>query len=225
MNWHAAAAMWIVAAILVVLALLAQGTPGAPTAQLSGTLNGSQAATYQLTLSAQIYAVLPPANAIQAGTFVYSITQPNGIGNVTTIAQNQVANFAVTGHPSWDLYIVSATVTFTTTAICSGTNCGGTPMSLTVTAQAIENSVLGSQVGPKATIVFSTNSAQQSIPPIGVPSINGWAFAFSVGILGAVALITGGVALVGPKPILIVTGIDLVVLAAILLWLLLIGGW
>lgn len=219
-HW-VAIVLGIFAAILVLSAFTAQGTPAAPTAVLSGTLNPSLSQNYQLTLSTQVYSITPPNSIYMlGGNFVYSIAQPDGKGGTIVLAQAQHAPLTVANQSGF-VYTVQATVSFTTTAICGSAGCQGSVMDLTVTAYAIVNTYWGSFLSPTAYIQFSTNSAYQSIPAQGSPPVDDFLLELIGPLAGAGMLGTAAAGVIGPKQWFIGTGLSALALAVLVLlvWL------
>lgn len=172
-HWGIAVALGAAAAILLLAAFTAQGTPAATTAQLSGPLNAVQSQSLQLTLTTQVLSLQPP-NSIDllGGHFLYSISQTNAQNGLTVIAQSQSVAFNVVSSAG-SSYTVSATVSVSTVASCSGTGCPGVTENLTVTVQAILSTYWGVHAGPTNVIVFSTTptyNTNQGMPAVPVHS-------------------------------------------------------
>lgn len=193
----AGAALVIVGAIFMVFALFwATGAPSAPTAQLSGTINPSQAQSFQLTFTTTAGSTIAPNGVNQLPPdFVYSISETNAQGGTTVVAQSQsvAAKAASAGWPEWTL---TGTVAVSTVALCSS-SCGATVSNITVTVQAFTQG--GGLSSPVSTIVFSSSpvySTAQAPTPAPAPA-SYWEQFLGAGLLG-VGLVMLGVSVIFP---------------------------
>ena len=212
-NVAAAVVLVIGGAIFVLFALAwSTGAPATPTGTISGGITANAAQTLQITFTTQAESTAPPNSIWQLPpSFVYTLTENNGVGGTTVVAQQQHVAAAVSGG-SWPLYTLTATVSVTTVAACSG--CASN-----ITVDVYAQTWGGGLVSPTAHIVFSSNPAFQSIPAQGAPiTLSYWgqflgAMVAGIGIIVvAVAAGTGRV-----HPHVLGPGIGMAVIGALVL--------
>lgn len=160
----------VVSIVLVFVALQAQGVASAPSAQISTTVNPALTQSVQVTFIAKEYSLFSPNPLFQpGGKFVYSAWQTNSKGGENVLAQNQSIASSPTGITG-GVYTLTATVTFSMTAICSGESCIGQPFNLTIDVKQITQTYLAFWESPTSHIVFSNLAQYNSVPPVTTPS-------------------------------------------------------
>ena len=177
----------ILAFALIVFALFwATGAPSSPTATLSGQINPAQAQSLQLTLTSQVDSTIAPNSINQLGqTFVVTVTESNANGGKTTVLQNQHV-VAAAQVSSWPTFNLTATITVSTVAVCSGSSCAGAISNITVTAQALTWG--GGLASPVVTMTFSSNSAYTSVPAVGPVNSNSYLEQFAGPLLMGIGI-------------------------------------
>ena len=215
-----AAILLIVTVGLVVFAFgWAQGTPSAVSGSSSVTLSPTTSQTVPVTLTFQAYSIQSPNSVWQEGSkILYSAWESTSSGKVSVLAQNQTISPAVVSSNGW-LYTLSATVTFSTTALCgAGTlGCNGV-MNLTVQAQAQVTTPFAVLQGATSTIVLSSSQAYQMNPSSAAqtasPNTMYFQLGFPITVVAAADLIVISAVFVR-HPAIFIAGAGLVVLAVV----------
>lgn len=159
-----------IAAILVFLAMLASGPPGAPTATISATPNPSAQTTYSVTVTYQENSLVTPSffgwNG-QALVVTAWWTSPNGVRNTVEQSEHMVAS-VLSSHGT--TYTIGSTFSFTIGAQCT-TTCATTVLNVTVVAYGINptGNLWSSATGPNSTTVFSNVPAYNAVPAAAPP--------------------------------------------------------
>lgn len=214
-NWIVAAVVIVVSLALAGLAATAEGAPSAPSASLAGTMNPALTQTLQVTLSTQVYSTASPNSVLfPPPSFLYSASATNSQGGQAVLASN-VHVTATVSNSSGSLYTLTASVSFTVAAICSGATCPGTPENLTITVSASTTTYLGTQFSPTSKIVFSDISAYQSVPKLMAPNSASFTLAILAPVTGILATVLFGIYAVRPNVWFLLPGvISLLVLAS-----------
>jgi hypothetical protein len=165
----------VLLAVLMVIVVLAgvlfvggyAGTPSKVYPTLSVSPNPQVAQTIQVTLSSSQYSVWPTG-----ATFAYSIYQQATNGSYTALAYNVKVAATLTGQSGF-LHTYSASVSVTTTAVCSGLNCVGSSYNITVKSQLLVSTYTSLYTSPPSTSIFSNVATYQNVPAAASPSLNG----------------------------------------------------
>lgn len=183
-----AVVMIVLIVVFAFLTISAQGTASAPTGKISAVPNPGQSGTVQITLETQAYSLVAPNSIYQlGGKFIYSVWQTSATGGLTAIQQNQsIASTPTSLNGS--LYLLTATFSIYTTAICSGASCAATPFNITVTATAYVQTYVAFWQSAQSKIVFSNVGSFNAIPALTAPSPNSYYYELGVPITGIVAV-------------------------------------
>lgn len=162
----AAITLGIAAAVLILFSLAwATGAPSAPTASISGSITPNAAQTLQVTFQTQVESTAPPNSIWQLpSNFVYTATETSASQGTTVIAQQQHVAASVSPSSHWPVFILTATVSLNTVAVCTS-SCAGVVSNLTITVTA--QTWGGGLSSPMSTIVFSSSPGFQVVPPMG----------------------------------------------------------
>lgn len=184
----------VIAAVTVALLFVAffggVGVPATPTASISGTPNPAVAQTLQVTFISSVDAALvPSAGGIGSSnpTFTYSMWQTNANGGTTNLASNKTVPATPTSQPGLGVYNLTATVSVTTTAICTGATCAATPYNLTFALTTTVNGIFGVYTSPATRIIFSNAASYRVVPAVSTPS----ATTFNANFWGILSALVG----------------------------------
>ena len=157
-----------IAVVLVFMALLASGPPGAPTVTISQQPNPNSAETYTISVEYREYSLLTPSffgwNGQSSVVNAYWIGA-SGAKNVVEQDQHMVTSVLTS---SGGLYTLGTTFSFAVPQQCSST-CSGNELSIVVSAYGINPMGEGwtSATGAKTTATFnsSTTLSQDPVAP------------------------------------------------------------
>jgi hypothetical protein len=175
-----------ISGVLGVQMFLAEGAPANPTMSLQSGLTPGVAQQAQVVVSSQMFSVQPPNSIDQLGAkVVYSAFQ-NGI----QVAFQQSQALGITGG-SGSLYLLTATLPISLSALCSGSQCGGYIENLTVTAQVVVPTYDGVYTSAPITVTFlSAGSLPSGLQPTYGPTTQPPASMnqFNINLWGALTL-------------------------------------
>jgi hypothetical protein len=183
----AAAAIFVI--VMGLAAFVSIGAPGAPTAQLSGTLNPSVAQTVQITLESQVYSTVVPNSIFNLGSnLLYTVTYWNAANQPVNVLFNQHAAASVLTSTGF-LYTIGTTISVSIPALCTASTCGTFIENLTVTATAQVQSYATLWASPISVIAFSTAAIYQHIPALTAPYAGSWLGELTIPITAAIAVV------------------------------------